>query len=91
MKNYDFLVVGAGLYGCTIAERLHSVGYKVLVIDNDAYIVQFVPYNSSDSFKTRTIKLDDEESMSKLTYHKVVSVNKLKFNNRAARLKLIGR
>ena len=33
MKNYDFLVVGAGLYGCTIAERLHSVGYKVLVID----------------------------------------------------------
>lgn len=64
---------------------------KVLVIDNDAYIVQFVPYNSSDSFKTRTIRLDDEESMAKLTYHKVVSVNKLKFNNRAARLKLIGR
>jgi UDP-galactopyranose mutase len=33
MKRYDFLIVGAGLYGCTIAERLHSHGYKVLVID----------------------------------------------------------
>jgi SOS-response transcriptional repressor LexA len=64
---------------------------KVLVIDEDAYIIQFVPYNSSDNFKTRTIRMDDEESMSKLTFHKVVSVNKLKFNNRAARLKMIGR
>lgn len=64
---------------------------KVLVIDSDAHIMQFVPYNSNDCFKTRTIRLDDEETMGKLSYHKVVSVNKLKFNNRAARLKLIGR
>ena len=53
--------------------------------------MQFVPYNSSETFKTKTIRLDDEETLAKLTYHKVVSVNKLKFNNRAARLKLIGR
>lgn len=33
MKNYDYLIVGAGLYGCTIAERLDAHGYKVLVID----------------------------------------------------------
>ncbi|MBD3831308.1 MAG: LexA family transcriptional regulator [Arcobacter sp.] len=64
---------------------------KVLVIDADAHIMQFVPYNSNDVFKTRTIRLDDEETMNKLSFHKVVSVNKLKFNNRAARLKLIGR
>lgn len=64
---------------------------KVLAIDKEAHIMQFVPYNSSENFKTKTIRLDDEETLAKLTYHKVVSVNKLKFNNRAARLKLIGR
>lgn len=64
---------------------------KVLVVDGEAHLIQFVPYNSNDNFKTRTIRLDDEETMIKLSYHKVVSVNKLKFNNRAARLKLIGR
>lgn len=64
---------------------------KVLAIDKEAHIMQFVPYNSSETFKTKTIRLDDEETIERLTYHKVVSVNKLKFNNRAARLKLIGR
>ena len=64
---------------------------KVLAIDKEAHIMQFVPYNSSENFKTKTIRLDDEEMIERLTYHKVVSVNKLKFNNRAARLKLIGR
>ena len=64
---------------------------KVLAIDKEAHIMQFVPYNSSENFKTKTIRLDDEETIERLTYHKVVSVNKLKFNNRAARLKLIGR
>lgn len=64
---------------------------KVLAIDKEAHIMQFVPYNSSENFKTKTIRLDDEETIERLNYHKVVSVNKLKFNNRAARLKLIGR
>lgn len=64
---------------------------KVLVIDKEAYIMQFVPYNSNDNFKTKTIRLDDEETLEKLSYHKVVSVNKLKFNNRTTRLKMIGR
>lgn len=63
---------------------------KVYVVDNDANLVQFVPYNPSDTFKTRTIRLDDEES-SDLKVVKVVAVNKLKFNNKLARLKLIGR
>lgn len=64
---------------------------KVLVIEEDAHLIQFIPYNTNELFKIKTIRLDDEETMSKLTYHKVVSVNKLKFNNRAARLKMIGR
>lgn len=64
---------------------------KVLVIDEDAHILQFIPYNPNDCFKTRTIRLDDEDTMDRLSMYKVVSVNKLKFNNRAARLKMIGR
>ncbi len=64
---------------------------KVYVIDKDANIIQFIPYNPSDEFKTRTVRLDDEDIMDRLTIHKVVSVNKLMFNNRAARLKMIGR
>ncbi|MDO9304613.1 MAG: LexA family transcriptional regulator [Sulfuricurvum sp.] len=63
---------------------------KVYVVDNDAHLLQFVPYNPSDTFKTRTIRLDDEEA-SELKVVKVVAVNKLKFNNKSARLKLIGR
>lgn len=64
---------------------------KVLVIDKEAHIMQFVPYNPNECFKTKTVRLDDEETLNKLIYHKVVSVNKLKFNNRAARLKMINR
>lgn len=33
MKTYDFLIVGAGLYGCVMAERLTAAGKSVLVID----------------------------------------------------------
>lgn len=34
MKDYyDYLVVGAGLYGATFAHMLHNAGYTVLVID----------------------------------------------------------
>ena len=61
---------------------------KIFVKDEDAYIVQFVPYNQSDTFKTRTFRLDDDVEVK---IAKVVAVNKLKFNNRHARLKLIGR
>ncbi len=64
---------------------------KVLVIDKDAHIMQFVPYNHSDCFKTKTIRLDDEDTMSRLIYHKVVDTINSKRNNRAARLKMIGR
>lgn len=63
---------------------------KLYTIDEEANIIQFVPYNPSPDFRVRTVRLDDEEA-EELKIVKVVSVNKLKFNNRTARLKLIGR
>ena len=32
-KNYDFLIVGAGLFGATCAYELNKRGYKVLVVE----------------------------------------------------------
>ncbi len=63
---------------------------KLYVVDEEANIVQFVPYNPDNNFKTKTIRLDDDEAKN-LSIAKVVSVNKLKFNNRLARLKIVGR
>lgn len=33
MKKYDYLIVGAGLFGATVANKLTEAGKKVLVID----------------------------------------------------------
>ena len=38
MKKYDYLIVGAGLFGATCANLLHSKGKKVLVIDKRDHI-----------------------------------------------------
>ena len=32
MSEVDYLIVGAGIFGATVAERLASAGKKVLVI-----------------------------------------------------------
>lgn len=64
---------------------------KIYVVDEEGGIIQFVPYNPSEDFKVRTISLNDKETLDRLVIHKVVSVNKLKFNNRRARLRQIGR
>jgi len=64
---------------------------KVFVKDEDANIIQLVPYNPSEEFVTKTIRLDDDLTIQSLVMSKVVTVNKRKFNNRSARLKLIGR
>ncbi|MDR1284780.1 MAG: XRE family transcriptional regulator [Campylobacteraceae bacterium] len=63
---------------------------KVYYKEDEAYIIQLVPFNQSDEFKTRTIKLDDEIA-NKLKVVKVVSVNRLNFSNCKARLKMIGK
>lgn len=38
VKHYDYLIVGAGLFGATIAERAHRAGKSVLVIDKRDHI-----------------------------------------------------
>lgn len=38
VKQYDYLIVGAGLFGATIAERAHRAGKSVLVIEKRNHI-----------------------------------------------------
>ena len=38
VKHYDYLIVGSGLFGATIAERAHRSGKTVLVIDKRDHI-----------------------------------------------------
>lgn len=38
MKQYDYLVVGAGIFGATVAERLANAGCEVLVIDRREHL-----------------------------------------------------
>ena len=38
MNQYDYLIVGAGLYGSMIAYRLKKQGKKCLVIDNREHL-----------------------------------------------------
>ena len=38
MKQYDYLCVGAGLYGAVVAHELNQKGKKVLVIDKRDHI-----------------------------------------------------
>jgi UDP-galactopyranose mutase len=37
-EKYDYLIVGAGLFGATIANKLHSIGKKVMVIEKRNHI-----------------------------------------------------
>lgn len=38
MNKYDYLIVGAGLEGCVLAERIASIGKTVLIIDRRDHI-----------------------------------------------------
>lgn len=37
-KKYDFLVVGAGVFGCVFAREMTDRGYRCLVIDKQAHV-----------------------------------------------------
>ncbi|WP_297904322.1 LexA family transcriptional regulator [uncultured Campylobacter sp.] len=52
--------------------------------------IEFIPYNQSPEFKIKSIRRDDD-FFGELNMSKVVSINKLKLNNRKARLRLVGR
>ncbi|MDX4069149.1 helix-turn-helix domain-containing protein [Aliarcobacter skirrowii] len=64
---------------------------KVFFEDDDNYLINFIPFNTNENFKIRTIRKDDKETNDRLIYHKVVHVVSSKKNNRLARLKIIGR
>ena len=38
MNQYNYLIVGSGLFGTTMAYLLHQKGYKCLVIDKRPHI-----------------------------------------------------
>ena len=38
MKQYDYLIVGSGLYGATFANRANAIGKKCLVIDKRSHL-----------------------------------------------------
>ncbi len=38
LKDYDFIVVGAGLFGTVVAHELHKRGKKVLILDRRSHI-----------------------------------------------------
>lgn len=38
MKKYDYLIVGAGLFGCVCAERLVNAGHTVLVVEKLPFV-----------------------------------------------------
>lgn len=38
MQHYDYLIVGAGIYGATFAQQMHEKGKRVLVVDRRAHI-----------------------------------------------------
>ncbi|MEF2638663.1 MAG: NAD(P)-binding protein, partial [Lachnospiraceae bacterium] len=38
MKKYDYLVVGAGLYGAVFANQAKAAGRKVLVVEKRPHI-----------------------------------------------------
>ena len=48
MDKYDFVIVGAGIFGATVAERLANVGKKVLVIDRRDHLAGNI-YSYTDS------------------------------------------
>lgn len=77
-------------HGDMVHYTLHNESaVKVLVKNEEAGIISLKPYNPSADFKARIIRIDDDE-INYLKMNKVIAVNKLKFNNRAARLRLVG-
>lgn len=63
---------------------------KILFIDEEAHLIQLVPYNITENFKATTIRMDDER-FHDIIMSKVVAVNKLTHNHKEHRLKMIGR
>ncbi|MDR0664829.1 MAG: XRE family transcriptional regulator [Helicobacteraceae bacterium] len=78
------------LHGDIVHYKIRSESaIKVLLKDEKSNLIRLKPYNLTPDFRTLTIRLDDDEA-NDLKMTKVVSVNKAQFNNRAARLRILG-
>ena len=61
-EKYDYLIVGAGLYGATFARQMKESGKKVLVIDKrptiggNVYTENVEGINMAHIFSTPTIR-----------------------------------
>ena len=54
MKNYDYLIVGSGLFGSTCARLLFDAGLKVLVIDKRNHIAGNIYTEKSNNITVHT-------------------------------------
>jgi len=69
------------------------LGEKACKIYNkipEANIIELIPFNQSENFRTKIIRLDDDH-IEDLQIHKVVHIVKNQINNASARLKMVGR
>ena len=51
-NQYDYLIIGAGIFGAVSAYELTKKGYKCLVIEKRSHIAVIPRYNWSPSFKS---------------------------------------
>lgn len=64
---------------------------KVFFDNKELGALEFIPFNPNDVFKTKVIRKDNEDEINNLTMAKVIRINKVDFNNRLARLKIVRR
>jgi len=64
---------------------------KILAINKEAHIMEFVPLNPNEHFKTRLTRLDDEDTLARLKIHLVKKILNPVEYNKSAILKMIGR
>lgn len=80
-KNKQFLIVGLGLFGTSVAKTLYNLGYDVFAMDSDENLVQNLssqlPYvvcgDASDKKTLQSLPIDDIDAA-------VVSIGSLECN-----------
>ena len=63
---------------------------KVFYDNKELDAIELIPYNPNSIFKVKTIKKDSDE-INNLEMVKVIRINKVHLNNRAARLRMVRR
>ena len=71
---YDYLVVGAGLFGAVFAHEAKKNGKSVLVIDKRPNIIPFAPYLETRNVRENPIVNPFEHSLIKLRGDKKINI-----------------